>query len=142
MTVPSIEELFPGIMTVLSDGMVHELGEMRDRVADMLSLTDEDRSIMRPRGDMTVLYSNFSWAVSHLKGARFISSPTRSHYRITPLGRRVLDRIGAEGVDKEFLNTFEDYRVFTHPVARKRVLDPEGYVNPFLVGLEEEEKED
>lgn len=99
------------VLVVLSDGEALPISEIRERVADEIGLTPEDRREMVPSGQKPLYQDRVSWAVSYMKQAKLLERPQRGVYRLTQRGHDVLsDR--PERVDNEVLRQFEEFEAF------------------------------
>lgn len=74
---------------MLEDGEVRRGRRVVEGAADLLELTDEQRAIVIPSGqDQWVNRGN--WALSYLNRVGAVERPSRAHYRITDVGRKLL----------------------------------------------------
>lgn len=108
MPIPTQSEMFVIVLREYADGVERTRREMKDHVAAILGLTDEERTLLTNRG--TPIYeSRVAWAVSHLKNAGFIiRAPERPAYHITDAGKDALQA----GDDKAIL------RLINHTAER------------------------
>lgn len=90
MSAPTWDQYMAPSLRVLLDGEIRRNRSIVEGAAESLGLTDEQRQIMIPSGQEQWL-NRASWALSYLTRARAIERTSRAHYRITEVGRRLLD---------------------------------------------------
>ena len=89
MAIPKYNELYRPLLTVLEDGALHSMKDVRDSIAQMLHLTEQDLSETLTNGS-TIYAGRVGWAKTYLKKAELIESPQRGYIKITPSGQKVL----------------------------------------------------
>jgi len=89
MTVPTWDQYMASSLKVLSDGEVHRTRQIVEAAANLLGVTDEQRLILIPSG-LEQYRNRGNWALSYLARVGAAERPTRGHYRITDVGRRLL----------------------------------------------------
>lgn len=89
MNLPSWEDFNVPVLATLLDGELLPIRELRQRVADDVGLTDEQRAIAMASGQLAY-ESRISWAASYLNRVDALERPQRAHYRITNKGRQLL----------------------------------------------------
>ncbi len=115
MAVPKYYMFFPPFMECLSDGEVHSLKEVRDHCAKVYALTDDDLKALIPSGVTTIFHDRVGWARTYLKKAGLISSPSRSNFQLTEIGKQAV-MLGVQHIDLDYLQKFESFRSFYRPV--------------------------
>ncbi|WP_349828370.1 restriction endonuclease [Brevibacterium litoralis] len=90
MPIPAWHEMMRLVLKVLSDGQVQRVKEIRDQVAVLADLTDEELLELTPSGNITTVASRVGWACSYLNRVDALNRPRRSHYEITEIGRKLL----------------------------------------------------
>ena len=90
MSVPKYYEFFPDFMEFLSDEQEHEVQEVRNYLAGIFNLSDEDMEAMIPSGG-NLFCNRVDWAKLYLKKAGLIANPELAVVVITPFGKKVLD---------------------------------------------------
>lgn len=89
MSAPTWDQYMAPSLRVLSDGEVHRARQIVEAAADLLALTSEMRESVIPSGQNQ--YRNRgNWALSYLARAGAVERPSRGHYRIADLGRKLL----------------------------------------------------
>lgn len=115
MAVPKYNELYAPLLQVLRDGGVHSMKEVRDRVAEILELTEEELAYQLPSSSQSVYNNRIGWARTYLKKAGVIMAPQRAHIQITEEGMRLIQ--GDEPVTNELLA--QRYPAFAEFIGKK-----------------------
>lgn len=89
MALPKYNDLYRVLLTVLQDGQQHSMKDVRNSIAQMLHLTEEDISETLSNGS-TVYAGRVGWAKTYLKKAEMIESSQRGYISITSAGRALL----------------------------------------------------
>lgn len=89
MALPKYNDLYRVLLTVLQDGQQHSMKDVRNSIAQMLYLTEEDISETLSNGS-TVYAGRVGWAKTYLKKAEMIESSQRGYISITSAGRALL----------------------------------------------------
>lgn len=98
-------------LVALADGQAHTLQQIRDEVAVVLNVSEEDQEQLLPSGKQTTYSNRVAWALTHMGKAGLVARPARAHYALTPRGAEVLDQ-HPERVDMHVLGGFEEYQEF------------------------------
>ena len=112
-----------------------EVRELRQAVADLMGLSADDREQMVPSGAQTTYGNRVAWALSYLKKAQLLSSPSRGLYKLTPAGKVALSEVG-EHIDLKYLESFAKFREFRYGISD----DEEGQSIELLTPNEEAEQ--
>ena len=123
MTVPDFQSLMRPCLAVHEDGQPHMSAEVRDRIADLMQVTGEDRAILLPSGSQPLFSNRVAWAVTHLAQAGLLDRPSRGITQITARGQEVLQQC-PDRVDMKVLRRFPEYEEF-RTRARQRKGQPE-----------------
>jgi restriction system protein len=108
--LPPFHGFFSPTLCVLAGGEAVTAREIVQAVADLLDLTEEQRSETIPSGQAR-LTNRVLWSLSYLSQAKAVIRPRRGTYAITDRGRELLTRHPAAfGVDQ--LRAFEEFREF------------------------------
>ncbi len=111
MAVPGFQEFTLPLLLIANDEHEHTQGDVLDRLARDLRLTDADRRELLPSGRKTRFDDRASWAKTYLQRAGLLESPRRGVFRITERGRQVLRNPPAR-IDIAFLSQFPEFRQF------------------------------
>lgn len=126
MAVPSFEDLMLPLLTVYGDGQPHLARDVRGRLADDLTLSDDDRAELLPSGRTRRFDNRIAWVLTHLSHAQLLESVGRATYKITPRGQKLLDD-APERLTIRILGQFPEYRTFR---ARRQSGDENGKAHP------------
>ena len=110
MPIPKYNELYIPFLTAIEDGNVHTMKEVREKVAEMLSLGEEELSERLPSGNQT-FDNRIGWAKTYLKKAGLVEVPKRAHFKITKEGKRLLDS-GERITDKLLAEKYDTFAAF------------------------------
>ena len=92
MAVPSKKEMYRPILEIV-DGTKEDIMPKQyviEKVIERFSLTNDDILEKVPSGGQTRLENRVNWALTDLKKAGFLQSPSRAHFQITPQGKEIL----------------------------------------------------
>jgi restriction system protein len=131
--IPDYETVMLPLLNALSDGGVHYVKDLRERLAQEFKLTPAELAERLPSGD-TIFRNRFGWATTSLKKAGLIEPVVRGQYRITSRGSEVLKSKPLK-IDSALLKQFPDFLDF---VNSKREALPEQESMPAVA--EEPEK--
>jgi restriction system protein len=87
--MPTWGEFMTPVLRVLDDGQTRRLRDLYKLVADHVGLTQTQRAEVLSSG-MLRYEDRIGWATSDLTRAEALERPSRGHYRITDVGRKLL----------------------------------------------------
>jgi restriction system protein len=116
MAVPDFQSLTLPVLREFADGLEHATKEIRQRVAERLSLSATDLAEVLPSGSQTRFANRVAWAHVYMKRAGLLSSARRGIYQITERGKSILQSPPAR-IDIEFLNQYPEMAGFRSPVV-------------------------
>ncbi len=108
--MPDYQSLMLPVLVQSSSGEVR-IGDVVDRLAEELKLSDDDLAELIPSGKQSTFSNRVHWAKSYLKQAGLVEATKRAHFQITQRGREVL-KSGAERIDINFLKKFPEFIAF------------------------------
>lgn len=111
MAVPGFQTWFLPLLSSVGDGQTHKIAELYVRLADEMSLSDEDRSLLLASGGQTVYVNRIGWARTYLKKAGLLDSPGKGLIKITDRGLSVLSK-GPKSLNVKFLKQFPEFIEF------------------------------
>lgn len=111
MAVPTFTAFFAPELRCLSDGETKRALQIRAQVFDAMNLSEEDRITLLPSGKQHVADNRATWALTYLKKAGLVESPSVGKYRITSLGTAALQDVG-DKITLDYLERFESFREF------------------------------
>lgn len=118
MAIPKYHEFMKPILLLLKDETPHKRSDMYEKFALQFHLTEEEMAEWLPSGKQQVYKNRIGWALTYLKKANLIESPTRATFTITDSGKSVLKEY-PEVVDQEYLMKFDSFKGF-----KKNIDDP------------------
>lgn len=98
--IPTWEQFIRFVLQCLSKGDTLQVHELKEHVANIVGLTEEQRLKTLPSGQ-PVAENRIAWAISYLNRVDAIERPQRGQYRITPIGRDLLARHPEEITEKD-----------------------------------------
>jgi restriction system protein len=110
MTVPDYQSLMLPVLVQSASGEVR-IGDVVDRLADQLKLSEDDLAELIPSGKQTTCSNRVHWAKSYLKQAGLVEATKRAHFRITERGKEVL-KSGLGRIDINYLKQFPEFIAF------------------------------
>jgi restriction system protein len=129
VAIPDFQSLMRPCLVVHQDGQPHPAAELRDRLAEITEVTDEDRKIMLPSRTQPVYSNRVAWAVTHLAQAGLLDRPSRGITEITDRGREVLAK-HTEFVNIAVLMQFPEYVEFRTPTRESGRASPRAGQSP------------
>lgn len=108
MTVPTFQAMMKPALESLAKGQPLTSAEVRDRVADLMKLSVEDRETLVPSGTQSILANRAAWALIHMERAAVVKRVSRGVYQITDRGAAIL-RDGPDAIDMKFLYRYPEY---------------------------------
>lgn len=107
--VPKYNEIYREILIALKDRQEHSFKELKELVADILNLSEEDRKETVASGN-NKFNARVSWSCVYLKKAGLIMTPRRGIMKITDIGYKALNS-GAV-IDNGYLQQFKGFNEF------------------------------
>ena len=108
MPIPTYDQAMLPILKLLADGAVWPARQITSALADMLTLSEDERLERTASGKQTVLRSRVHWATYYLKRAGVLESSKRGAYGITDRGRAVLAEAPAK-LNAAYLVRFPEF---------------------------------
>lgn len=125
MPIPKYDEMYREFLDVLSDGQSHKISEIRDSLAKMFDVSDDERKELLPSGKQPLFNNRVNWTCSYLKQAGLVENSSRGIYHITGAGQKVLSENTVQ-IDNGFLLGFDSFKEFLSrnaPVSPSPVTD-------------------
>ena len=110
MTVPTFQELTLPVLQASASGEMR-IGEVVDRLARHLNLSESDRTELLPSGRQTKFANRVHWAKTYLAKAGLVESTGRGLFSISDDGRSVLANPPSK-IDIKFLERFPKFSEF------------------------------
>jgi restriction system protein len=125
VAIPDFQTLMRPVLEVHADGRPRSASEVRDAVAALVGVTDEDRKVMLPSGGAPLYSNKVAWAVTHLAQAALLTRPGRGITQITDRGQQVM-QTHPKRVDMRVLNSFAEYVEFRNRTRERRAVPATG----------------
>ena len=116
MAVPKFFEFFGVFLLALSDGQIHKAQEVRDFIAERMSISEQDLAELLPSRRQSTFNNRVAWARTYLDRAGLISTPSRGQYCITEEGKRALS--SGDKIDLKYLEQFKSFNEF-HSISSR-----------------------
>lgn len=107
MAIPNAQSIMLPLLDLARDREAHRLLDAVDLLADRLRLTEDERRKRSSEGQQTRFYHSVFLARKHLTKSGLLEDPARGQFRITELGRRVLES-GPSQIDRAYLRQIEE----------------------------------
>lgn len=89
MSAPTWDQYMAPALQLLVDGEVRRTRQIVEGASELLGLTPDQREILIPSGQQQWI-NRGNWALSYLNRAGATERPSRGHYRINEVGRKLL----------------------------------------------------
>ena len=112
MTVPSQKQFHRPVLEIV-DGAQEDIvssQRIRETLIKRFSLSSDDLLERVPSGNQTRFNNRMNWAISYLKRAGLLDSPSRSHFLVTRQGQDLLTTSSGEIEASQLMNLIEARR--------------------------------
>jgi len=127
MPIPDFQSFMLPVLKVMGDGVERSMAQIREAVAAILGVSDEERKELLPSGTQPVFDNRTAWACIYLTRAVLLRRIRRGWYQITERGEGVLQEAPAR-IDVKFLDRYEEFLVFRGKIGP--INGGEGHVEP------------
>jgi restriction system protein len=110
LAIPDYQTLMLPVLR-LADGVELRVPEAADKIADAMSLAQDEREELLPSGKQKVLHNRIHWAKFYMSKAGLIVSPKRGLFTASPAGKALLSTKPSK-IDNETLNQFPQFVEF------------------------------
>ena len=111
MAVPGYQEFMFPILKYLSDKDLQDKKKIFDNMAEVFNLSEEDKQEKLPSQQSATYINRIGWALTYLKKAGLIESPSRAHYKITDEGKIVVSQ-NITDLDTKYLKKYPSFLEF------------------------------
>ena len=111
MSIPDFQSVMRPVLATVQDGVPLRLNELRERIAEVFQLTEEERKERLPSGHQTVINNRVGWARTYLNKAGLLTIPSKGMVQITARGREALAN-GPERISVAWLKQFPEFADF------------------------------
>ncbi len=78
MSLPTYDRLMLPLLKLAAENeQVYEIATLREKLAQQLGITPEQRAVRLPSGQQSVFDNRVGWASTHLRKASLLSRPKR-----------------------------------------------------------------
>lgn len=102
--------MYRSFLSVLQDGQVHSLKEVKRQVIKDFSLTESDIAERFASGNQSVFENRIGWCRTYLKKAELIGSPARGQFVVTENGKKLYE--STEIIDNNALHKYPSFVKF------------------------------
>lgn len=141
MPIPDYQALMLPFLKLAADGKEHFLKDSYPALADQFKLTEEEKKIMLPSGQQSIINNRIGWAKTYLKKAKLIQSPKRGTFKITERGLNELKK-NPSRIDLAFLEQFSEFIEFRNLKNNKELTEDKETIASTTVKNPEETIED
>jgi len=136
MPIPDFQTVMLPLLESVANRQPHSTKEVVAALAKHFELSDSERAELLPSGRYPLFNNRVAWALSHMKNAGLLTSPSRSMYVLTDRGAALLAQQPGR-VDMKLLAQFPEYIEFRNRRKEPTTTDAPG--NPVLVDAGEEQ---
>ena len=111
MALPTYQDLYPDLLSVVRDRKEYSMREVRERLATALEVSKQDLEELLPSGRQRVFESRVGWAKTYLVKAGLLQQPRRGIIQITDRGIEAL-KLPRESVDNGLLKQYSEFNDF------------------------------
>lgn len=111
MAIPDFQSLMRPVLEAVRDGVAMPLGALRECIADVFQLTEEERKQQLPSGHQTVINNRVGWSRTYLNKAGLLTIPSKGMVQITDRGRQALAN-GPARITVTWLKQFPEFADF------------------------------
>ena len=125
MSVPGYQEFMFPILKCLYDGEQYHKKKICEKMIEVFNLTQEQLDERLPSQAEPTYINRVGWAITYLKKAGLIDSPTRAYYVITDEGKKLVDN-NVTNLNTKYLRrypSFVDFQKLSHETTAKETVD-------------------
>ena len=137
MAIPKDHEFFPKVMESVQDGKEHSITEIKTYCATNSGFTREELALKYPKSGEYIILNRVGWALADLKAAGLLETPTRGMYKITDIGKEILNR-HPENLTRKYLHQYGTYEQFAENHLKNRA----SLNNEHIANIEQNNKKD
>src|SRR5438876_11190767 len=116
MGVPDYQSIMLPLLSQTSDKQLHRVRDLIAPLAAHFGLSAEERAQLLPSGTQPAFENRVFWAVTYLRKAGLIASPTRGFVQITKLGEALLAKKPPK-INNSLLMQYPAFQEFRKPKA-------------------------
>lgn len=122
MAVPTYEKFMFPVLKILSDGQVKAKKEIADEIIKYFRFTEKDLNETLPSQAQPTYFNRMGWAITYLKKAGLLISPSRANFQITNEGKKIVEN-NITDLDSKYLRKYDSFLEFenlSHRQDRQR----------------------
>ena len=112
--IPDFQTAMLPLLNAMDDGNIFDTQMLRDEAIKYLRITDEEQHKMTPNGRQPLYYNRIAWAISYLRTGGLIVSPERGKYKISELGKNIVNNPPDRITTKYLKEINPDKNLFEH----------------------------
>lgn len=118
MSVPGYQEFMFPILKLLSDGNIYYKKDIFIKLAQQLHLSQEQLEEKLPSQQEPTYINRIGWAITYLKKAGLLESPSRAHFLITDEGKNVVNN-NVINLNSKYLRRYDSFLEFQNLSHKK-----------------------
>lgn len=91
--IPDFQSAMLPILSKMKDEKIYDSTMIRNIVVEHFEITEEEKQVKTPNGKQLLYYNRIAWSISYLRTGGLIESPERGKYKISELGKKVLNNL-------------------------------------------------
>ena len=111
MTIPDFQSIMLPLLQFADDKEAHNIHDAIKHLAELFSLSEDEKIKLLSSGRQTVFYNRVGWARTYLKKAGLLEDPRRGFFKITERGLGVISKKPTR-IDRKYLKQFPEYIEF------------------------------
>lgn len=111
MSVPTYEKFMFPVLKILSDGKVRSKSMIASAIIDFFRFNEHDINETLPSQTQPKYLNRMGWAITYLKKAGLIISPSRASFQITHEGKNIVEQ-NIVNLDSKYLKKYESFVEF------------------------------
>jgi len=112
--IPDYQSIMLPLLKLIGDKKEHSLREVRESLAKLFELTEEERSKLLSKSKQKMFDNRVGWARTYLKKAELLVYKSKGHFNITERGLKVLNENPKE-INVKYLKRFPEILEFIKP---------------------------
>lgn len=89
--IPDFQSAMLPILSKMKDEKIYDSTMIRNIVVEHFGITEEEKQVKTPNGKQLLYYNRIAWSISYLRTGGLIVSHERGKYKISELGKKVLN---------------------------------------------------
>jgi restriction system protein len=116
MSIPDFQSTMRPLLAYASDGKEKSIKQAIKDLADQMSLSEEERSVLLPSGVEPIFTNRVRWARTYLSKADALKRTRRGHFEITDRGKKLLAE-NPVSITNKVLQQFPEFQKFQAPTT-------------------------